>query len=909
MITAQRLYFQPAAGVLQTNNESRAISWLLANVVATARRYNGLRDSAIELFWKDQTSTLIALERRHDREQVFRYLPKHAVCVTDRDFVCQVYEAWSQQQLSNYEYLLALNAAAGRSFHDLSRYPVFPWVIADYKSDKLNLDKMETYRDLSKPVGALNESRLEYFQSRMESMKDMEEPFLFGTHYSAPGYVLYYLVRSMPEHMLCLQNGKFDAPDRMFHDILQCYNCVLTNHADVKELIPEFYNDNNDFDFLINARGLHLGATQNGERVDDVKLPPWARSPRDFIKKNRKALESDICTRMLPAWVDLIFGCKSRGDQAMSSNNLFHRMAYLGPTDLAGMQTEEERYQAELQATEFGIVPDLLFDGPHPSRFKKMSEGNHDDFISASIGRASSTKDDSGREAWELLDHPSTSSHDEPQTPVQPPFVDESMVQTDEAYNASRNSQKEALPSMIQHSLSNLSADSQSSGRRFPLRGSGEKLSQNEPRRINTFGSLDSMEHPAISPTLPTPPITPLLGDSTILSSDWDMKVMERKMIHSDSVSGCFLLLDDKSNKQSSMLVTTSLDGGLMVHVVSLGLSAIDEGLGQTLSSTLSRFSYSTIMNRAQLSNPSSSKLTEFRTHTSRDPLACLAIALDGAGGLVVFAGGHDDVILAYGVNSACAVASVYSHRDAVTGLDVITRTPFDAESALWLDGSTHLMVSGSWDATVKVWSATVTTGEGVSISREPIAELFDASSSIVCVSAHAIAGGGIVISAGGADGSFCVWNVHSDGVQVVLHNEPARRGSGPCSVVKWISDSGILRMFAAFSTGKVASYILVDGSLQRKGAVSIGVAILSLVYTSGVLLVGCSDGGLRLIPIGPGGKFDSKPILWPSVNNKSSPGIGSISLAYNGEGRAICCTGGEDGSVALFELKKRVQQ
>ena len=34
---------------------------------------------------------------------------------------------------------LALNSASGRSFHDLSRYPVYPWVISDYTSSKLNL--------------------------------------------------------------------------------------------------------------------------------------------------------------------------------------------------------------------------------------------------------------------------------------------------------------------------------------------------------------------------------------------------------------------------------------------------------------------------------------------------------------------------------------------------------------------------------------------------------------------------------------------------------------------------------------------------------------------------------------------------------------------------------------------------
>jgi factor associated with neutral sphingomyelinase activation len=101
--------------------------------------------------------------------------------------------------------LLVLNSAAGHTFPDLSCYPVFPWVIADYESEKLDLTNESTFRDLAKPMGALNEERLEYFRTRLNGMHDMEDPFLYGTHYSAPGYVLYYLVRSMPEHMLCLQ--------------------------------------------------------------------------------------------------------------------------------------------------------------------------------------------------------------------------------------------------------------------------------------------------------------------------------------------------------------------------------------------------------------------------------------------------------------------------------------------------------------------------------------------------------------------------------------------------------------------------------------------------------------------------------------------------------------------------------
>eukprot|EP01034_Spumella_vulgaris_P031861 gene31861-39361_t len=140
---------------------------------------------------------------------------------------------------------------------------VFPHVLCDFTSKKLNLNKAETFRDLSKPIGALNADRLRYFKERFESMgpgdlpNGIPPPFLYGTHYSTPGYVLYYLVRVAPEYMLCLQNGKFDSADRMFHSIQDTYESVLTNHADLKELIPEFYCGSGEF--LVNYNNLDLG--------------------------------------------------------------------------------------------------------------------------------------------------------------------------------------------------------------------------------------------------------------------------------------------------------------------------------------------------------------------------------------------------------------------------------------------------------------------------------------------------------------------------------------------------------------------------------------------------------------------------------------------------------------------------
>lgn len=41
---------------------------------------------------------------------------------------------------------------AGRTFNDLSQYPVFPWILNDYSSNQLDLASERTFRDLTKPV-------------------------------------------------------------------------------------------------------------------------------------------------------------------------------------------------------------------------------------------------------------------------------------------------------------------------------------------------------------------------------------------------------------------------------------------------------------------------------------------------------------------------------------------------------------------------------------------------------------------------------------------------------------------------------------------------------------------------------------------------------------------------------------
>ena len=52
----------------------------------------------------------------------------------------------------------------------------------------------------------------------------------------------------------------------------------------LQELIPEFYYLP---DMFLNTHNYKLGTREDGSAVADVELPPWAKSPEDFVRINR----------------------------------------------------------------------------------------------------------------------------------------------------------------------------------------------------------------------------------------------------------------------------------------------------------------------------------------------------------------------------------------------------------------------------------------------------------------------------------------------------------------------------------------------------------------------------------------------------------------------------------------------
>ena len=303
-------------------------------------------------------------------------------------FVSSLTQMWERGQISNFEYLMHLNAAAGRSFLDLTQYPIFPWVLADYTSEKLNLNDEATFRDLSRPMGALNEKRADQFRERYSSLHEIAQssgydngfddedhgntatpPFFYGTHYSCAGYVLHYLNRLQPyaDMSIALQGGRFDNPDRLFIDVAASWASASTeNLQDVRELIPEFYYCP---EFLTNHNKFNFGRTQKDVEVQDVVLPRWANGdPHEFVKKHREALESKYVSENLNDWIDLIFGYKQRGEAAVSSMNVFIHLTYEGEVDVDAISDPLLRSATISQINNFGQCPSKLFSKKHPRR-------------------------------------------------------------------------------------------------------------------------------------------------------------------------------------------------------------------------------------------------------------------------------------------------------------------------------------------------------------------------------------------------------------------------------------------------------------------------------------------------------------------------------------------------------------
>ncbi|KAL5271329.1 hypothetical protein ACHWQZ_G001835 [Mnemiopsis leidyi] len=277
-------------------------------------------------------------------------------------------DKWRCREISNFDYLMFLNTIAGRSYNDLGQYPIMPWVLKNYTDETLDLTDPGNYRDLSRPIGAQTAERAAKFRDKFEmSREGVAPPFHYGTHYSTPGFVLMWLLRLEPYTTLFLklQSGKFDHPCRIFSSIGQAWDNCQRDMADVKELIPElFYLP----ELFVNDNQYELGLDDEGNSVNTVKLPPWAKDHHHFLQIHRDALESEYVSSHLHQWIDLIFGVSQRGDQAEAAINSFYYTTYEGLCDPSQVEDPVIKEALEEQIRSFGQTPPQLLTTPHPAR-------------------------------------------------------------------------------------------------------------------------------------------------------------------------------------------------------------------------------------------------------------------------------------------------------------------------------------------------------------------------------------------------------------------------------------------------------------------------------------------------------------------------------------------------------------
>ncbi|KAI1299170.1 hypothetical protein EDD11_006490 [Mortierella claussenii] len=424
----------PASQPLTDSSEVRhqCRKWRFEDIKEVHRRRYLLRNVALELFFVDGRNYLINLNLQQ-RDLVYNQLASRVGSLATNSLqmgersamvepnsnnnqpqsllgsklanifapssIADIAAKWERHEISNFQYLMHLNTMAGRTYNDLTQYPVFPWVLADYTSEELDLTDPKTFRDLSRPMGAQTPDREKDFNDRYHTWDggdDRTPPFHYGTHYSSAMIVCSYLIRLEPftQEYLKLQGGQFDHADRLFHSIGKSWiSASQKTMSDVRELIPEFFYLP---EFLMNTNGFNFGTLQTtGEQIDHVKLPPWAKDdPKIFIEKHREALECDYVSAHLHEWIDLIFGYKQQGPESVRAVNVFHHMSYEGAIDLDTIDDHIQKSATIGIIHNFGQTPRQLFKKPHGPRLPPNKDplshnyynlANHAEYLTQSV--------------------------------------------------------------------------------------------------------------------------------------------------------------------------------------------------------------------------------------------------------------------------------------------------------------------------------------------------------------------------------------------------------------------------------------------------------------------------------------------------------------------------------------------
>ncbi|KAJ3435633.1 beige/beach-related [Anaeramoeba flamelloides] len=284
-------------------------SWKLKNISQIFKRNYQNDDTALEIFFTKRTSIFLNFDSKKTRKNILYFLKnlqslkvnifnKHnnLELANNNNYL----KRWQNRKISNFDYLMILNKLAGRSYNDLAKWPIFPWVIKDFTSKHIDLNDHNVYRNLSTPINEIIKVEKKISMHVQLEKRNYKSKHLFKNS------VLYFLYRLEPFTSLAkqLKNNPFKNQKNTFSKISFDENISLQNNTQFGESLPEFYCFS---EFL--KKDYYISTNYSKFPIDDIKLPPWANnSSHKFIKIMNESLESEYVSNNLHHWINIMFG-------------------------------------------------------------------------------------------------------------------------------------------------------------------------------------------------------------------------------------------------------------------------------------------------------------------------------------------------------------------------------------------------------------------------------------------------------------------------------------------------------------------------------------------------------------------------------------------------------------------------
>ena len=299
-----------------------------------------LLKTALEIYLKNGKTYLFNFFIETQFEKFLKKIPKDKIKISKKD-IKKYQEKWKKGEITTYYYIIKLNQLSSRSYNDPTQYPVFPWLLNDYKElnlffEKSNEKHEENFRIFKYPISLQNENLRIKAIHKFEDKDNIDNSIHNGTHYSTSSYIFYYLMRQNPfmKDLIKLQGNHQENPNRMFYSIDNTINTVVEGN-DSREIIPEFFSK---IEFLINLNCFNFGIQYNKNQVDDIQMNNMYCYEKfnlsiyvkfiiqHFLLINgNKILNSknSICN-----WIDNVFGVNQYPEKAKESYNIFNKFSY-----------------------------------------------------------------------------------------------------------------------------------------------------------------------------------------------------------------------------------------------------------------------------------------------------------------------------------------------------------------------------------------------------------------------------------------------------------------------------------------------------------------------------------------------------------------------------------------------------